>query len=44
MSHLDQSKARFQTTRWSLLEGLRRGDGDRRAALDALTRSYWPPV
>jgi RNA polymerase sigma-70 factor (ECF subfamily) len=38
---LERSEARFETTSWSLIEGLKKND---RAAEDLLSRRYWPPV
>ncbi|MCB9845352.1 MAG: hypothetical protein H6811_05140 [Phycisphaeraceae bacterium] len=42
---LDHTGARFQTTNWSLVEGLRAEDpAARAAAADELARIYWPAV
>lgn len=43
--NLERTDARFQTTRWTLVEALRAGPGEKRdAALSALTERYWPAV
>lgn len=36
--------AGFRTTRWSLVDRLRAGEADGRAAADAIARIYWPAV
>lgn len=43
--HLERSRARFETTRWTLIEALRNPDhADHAAALECLVSRYWPPV
>ena len=42
---MDKTGARFQTTRWTLVDALRGDDeGARRDATDRLVRAYWPAV
>lgn len=43
MPQLEESSAAFETTRWSLVDALRRPER-RAAALELLCRAYWPPV
>lgn len=44
-SLIDQgSIAGFRTTRWSLIDRLRAGDADGRAAAETIARAYWPAV
>jgi DNA-directed RNA polymerase specialized sigma24 family protein len=42
---LEQTRANFSTTNWTLVQSLQDGaDQDRARALRLLTRHYWPPV
>jgi RNA polymerase sigma-70 factor (ECF subfamily) len=42
---LGRTRTRFRTTKWTLLGVLRNGsEAQRRQALDAICRDYWPPV
>jgi DNA-directed RNA polymerase specialized sigma24 family protein len=42
---LEQTRAGFHTTRWTLVDQLHDGDVEvRRSALDAMMRCYWPAV
>jgi DNA-directed RNA polymerase specialized sigma24 family protein len=42
---LDETRARFQTTEWTLVSRLRDGDAEERSrAMDVLVRRYWPAV
>lgn len=43
--NLEDSRASFATTRWTLVDRLREGtDAERAAAADSIARTYWPAV